>query len=457
MRGRVKNPAAQRLEWSAEPRPDRWVGLMRDRWNTARRDDRSLRFRSQLGLPTDRPIVMTGHQPLMVHPGVLAKYIAASAVADTHGAHASFLVVDQDETDPGAIEIPTRREQGALGRRMVRLLDAAPAGVPAGCVPAQGPLRIENDADDWPFIDAGVRRISGALDAHADASSLAEQSALASFELMRDIGIAGAPLLATRLARTDLFRELVGRMRADPLAFVERYNAAVAAHPGARMAPLIMSLAADRYELPLWALAPNSPRRRVYEEELDCAALDTLAPRALFMTLLVRLVGCDLFIHGAGGWVYDRITEQLARDWLGEELAPMTMATATVTLPLLEAPPPSDADVAHAKWLAHHARHDPAMLGDPGAAKNKSRLLREIESLPRRSPQRAAAFRAMHQSLDAARESHADELHRLRDAARHTERAHDSALIAAERSWAFPLYPDSTLAEFGEKVRSAFV
>jgi hypothetical protein len=449
-------PAAQRFDWTAEPAPELWRGMMRRNWIRAKDDPRAQRFRAQMGLPIDRPIVMTGHQPLMVHPGVLAKYLAASALAARDDAHAAFLVVDQDETDPGAIAIPDRSSEGVLRRRTVRIVAAPPDGVSAGCSPAHHTGVIEPQHSAWPFVAKGLKNIARALDAHATAASLAEQSALASFDLMHPLGIQGSAVLATRLARTDLFRDLIERMQRDPLAFVERYNAAVAAHPDARMAPLLMSIAADRYELPLWALGWNTPRRRVYEDDLADTPIEALAPRALLMTLLVRLAGCDLFIHGAGGWAYDRITERLAREWLGEELAPMCLATATVTLPLLDAPPADEREVARAKWLAHHAAHDPGSLGDEKAAERKSRHVEEIAGLPHGSPDRAAAFRAMHAALAATRDSHREELERLRAHARELEASSEGGSVALDRTWAFPLYPEPLMRELRERIAGDF-
>src|SRR5690606_4565547 len=68
------------------------------------------RLRDQLGLPTDRPIIMSGHQAEWWHPGILAKLFAARALADRIGGVVVWLVADQDDTDPGAIRIPTRRD-----------------------------------------------------------------------------------------------------------------------------------------------------------------------------------------------------------------------------------------------------------------------------------------------------------------------------------------------------------
>lgn len=439
-----------------EPAPagERWRRLLHDRWESTRRDDRAMRFRAQLGLPTDAPIVMTGHQPIVFHPGVLAKYLAAHALAASARAHTAWLVVDQDETDPGLLAIPARDAHGDLMKRESRLLPRPPEGVPAGVVPPAPPAPPSPPElqSEWAFVNDGLARIASAFSAHAGASSLAEQGALAAFDLMRPLGATGLPVLATRLARTDLFRDLADAMRRDPLVFVEAYNRAVDAHPEARVAPLLYSISADRYELPLWRLHAQAPRRRAYAEELDDGPVESFAPRAILMTLLVRLAGCDLFIHGAGGWVYDRICEDLARTWLGETLAPMTLATATRTLPLLDAPPPNAADVANAKWRAHRAAHDPAMLGDEAGARVKRALLAAIASAPRRSPERAAAFRAMHDALADARDAHAPALRRVERAAEDTERAHMQGDVALERAWPFPLYPQDDLFALRDEI-----
>ena len=39
------------------------------------------------------------------------------------------------------------------------------------------------------------------------------------------------------------------------------------------------------------------------------------------MTGLMRLAGCDLFIHGTGGGAYDLVTEEWLGSWMGWTLA----------------------------------------------------------------------------------------------------------------------------------------
>ena len=51
--------------------------------------------RASLQLPTDKPIVIVGHQPTFFHPGILAKFIAANRLAKQIDGVLVFLVVDQ--------------------------------------------------------------------------------------------------------------------------------------------------------------------------------------------------------------------------------------------------------------------------------------------------------------------------------------------------------------------------
>src|SRR5205823_2691827 len=155
--------------------------------------------------------------------------------------------------------------------------------------------------------------------------------------------------------------------------------AAVAWHPTVGIRPLLADEVQDRWELPLWWLPPGREREHVYAEDLGRIPIAELAPKALMMTGLMRLAGCDLFIHGLGaaGLVepgrvvegYDVITGEWLAAWLGPEasIAPIVMVTASFLLPLLDRPLPTLHDSARATWLAHHARHDPIALRDPAA------------------------------------------------------------------------------------------
>lgn len=420
----------------------------------ARSDDAAREVRASLGLPTDRPIVMTGHQAEIWHPGILAKFLAAEVVADTTGAAAAWLVVDQDAGEPGLMRYPTRRRAGEREGR----LEAAqitcppsqrvPGETPTGSMPTLGSPEAFPD-ELAPTIEA--------LAACADASDAAGQVTGALTDLMRTrVGIEPRPWLrATALSRTGLFARWLDRMRSDPAGCVESYNAAAERTPGAGIRPLIARPSADRYELPLWRVRPGEPRTPVYSVMLDDIPIAELAPRAILMTALVRRAACDLFIHGTGGGAYDGVADRWISDWLGETLSPMVVASATCTLDL-GVEDVSDDDVARAAWRAHAARHNPGLIGDDEAARRKRAMLEKVESARAAGEDPTPHYRAMHAALAEARDRHGQDLAAIDREVERLRGQRADAEISAVRTWPFTLYPDATLAELREKIRAAF-
>src|SRR3990172_12985194 len=54
----------------------------------------------------DRLIIVTGHQPAFIHPGVWAKHIVSMRLAKTLGGIALNLIVDQDAPQGATLAIP---------------------------------------------------------------------------------------------------------------------------------------------------------------------------------------------------------------------------------------------------------------------------------------------------------------------------------------------------------------
>ncbi len=448
------------------PAPD-VLSLARTRF--ARLTDDHRRTREQLGLPTDRPIVMSGHQLAVWHPGILAKWLfTAAAGAPEHGLAPAWVWVDQDANAFGDLRYPVvSADTGILAARTWRITPAATGLLPLASAPPfePSPLPAPNDHRfATPDIAPALSRIRGALAAgRAGAASAAEQMHRALLPLLAPLEpTPPRTFFATDLARTDLFASLVARLREDPRACTDAYNAAVAAYPGGHAADVAMLHTGVTHprgpELPLWRIstAPGSPRLKVHAADLDAAPLHELAPRGLLMTGLLRLAACDVFIHGTGGGGpdgYDRITDRWFAHWLGETIAPTAVVTATLTLDLDRFVAGADpAAAAHARWLAHHARHHPGLLGDSAAEDRKRALVREIAALPRHDPRRAKLFREMHALLSAAAAAHADRLHELdRDADLAAARVR-SLPVATDRTWPFPLYPEADLTALRSRV-----
>lgn len=424
-------------------------------WRATRNDKRARRFREQCDLPADRPIVMTGHQPALWHPGVLAKFIACDAAAGALDAAPVWIVPDQDEVDPFALRLPLADAQDRLRSDTRRFAEPTPTGFAACSAPAQRVTPV--DASDAPLesIRSGAQRIANAFAAHDGDPTAARQGQAALRDLISPLVDPAPTLFASDLARTDLFAELLDRMARDPKAVTSAYNAAAESLPQAGVGRLIVNEVTDRYELPLWRVPPGEPRRRVYAHELADIPRTHLAPRALLMTAIVRLAGCDLFIHGTGGGAYDAVTDRWIDAWLAEPLAPVAVVTATLRLPLRsEIPTPEGA--AKVRWAAHHARHDPTLLGDDGAARRKRDAVERIRALRAAGEDPAAVFQDMQRDLRDYREANRERLDELVHAADLAEARLAERDIVADRTWAFPLYGDETLDGLRSDIAGAF-
>lgn len=473
-------------------RPDaaRWPGLVRAAF-AARDRVAAEANRRALGLPADRPIVMSGHQARVWHPGILAKWMASVAAAGAvgEGAAAAWVVVDQDEGDPFEVAFPARLPGGRLARRSWPGRDPL-AGAPAALRPAAGefpapgvepPATVALDC-----VAAGLARVRGALVARAGEPSAARQVARAVADLAAPVSPRGAaPVLvyASDLCRAPLFAALVARMRRDPGGCADAYNRAVAESPGSGVSMLATGDARRGAELPVWRLRPAAGalparRERVYADTIGSAPLEQLAPRALLMTAVLRLACCDLFIHGTGGGGedgggvggatagYDAVMERWLAGWLvegaggggaerGPRLAPAAVVTATLRLPFGIEPATAE-QAARAAWLAHRARHDPALLGDGEADAAKRALVERIAAARRRGEHPRDLFRRLHDLLGRCRERHAERLGRLEaEAGAVRARLRDTAIIN-DRTWPFPFYPDGDLAALRDGIEQSF-
>ena len=427
---------------------DEW--LSRWRPGDAGTDDRGVAFRRELGLPTDRPIVMTGHQPVFWHAGILAKYLAAEVIAERIGGCAVWCVPDQDVVEPGRVRRPVRRVGGVPAHGpglwdvhehdLLRWADGL-GTTPAGARPPGEPIGVAPD---------GFASIVDLLHAHRGEPTAAKQVWSAHKRVLgARMGTTtdASTIFATELGATTLFGRLHEMMRDDPVSCAAAYNAAVSAHPVAGVRELVCG---ERVELPLWHLSRGEPRRVVYADELRDAAPGALAPRGLLFTGMLRAAGCELFLHGTGGGEYDKVTACWFGEWIGEPLAPAGVVSATARLGL-GVPEVDKTDLLGAIWRAHHARHSPGMLGDNRADAEKSAMIRRIRTAAR--GERRALFDELHGLLGRVRTERAEEIAALDREVETIRAALADARIARDREWPWMLHADETLGALRAEIR----
>ncbi|MHC5114768.1 MAG: hypothetical protein ACYTGP_10105 [Planctomycetota bacterium] len=414
--------------------------------------------RHELGLDTTRPIIATGHQTLLWHPGILVKYLAADAVARAEGFATANLIVDQHAGGFGDYEVPVRRRDGALAVRRVELTRPRPE-VPMSlhesfapqAAPALPPSTLAS-------VSEGVRRIEAAIRAHSGAPEAATQMGEALAELMAPWVRPFPAVKASELLETSLAQALLREMTSDPQRCIAAYNEAVASLPEAGIHPLLVR--DDYVELPLWRIRDDGRRMHAYDgdvapEREPGEAPARLMPRALLMTALIRLGMCDLFVHGTGGANYDRAMVRWIESWLGVTPAPVVVASASLRLPLDDADAPAP-DVAAATAEARRIWHDPEpdrRPDAPGPGPIKRDLLRAVAEASRGSASRRQAFFSMHRQLETLRGTHAGHVELWQRRAADARRAEADAAIARRRDWPFALYPREAIDELVAAVR----
>lgn len=439
-----------------EPNPSDWAARALAHWAITLREPKHLAFRAALGLPTDRPIVMSGHQAAFWHMGIVAKVIAADETARRCAAASAWVVVDQDEAEFDLVNLPVRDGAKRLSALSCRLAPQAPKGVASGSLPPFHPKAIRPDISAvfaLPSVAWGAATMTESLLSRQGEQSAAMQVAHAAFDILESVIPSPTLFGATSISNTELFQSLLARMRAHPAALRAAYNDAIARFPQAGLAPLRAEHEA-RIELPIWSLQPGAPRQRVWSSD-PLAPERRLAPKALLLTGLLRLAGCDLFIHGAGGAIYDQATEAWLATWLNARLAPTVMATADVFLPLHEQEVTAR-DVARAQWLAHHARHTPELAQRPDLQAEKSRLVERVRAIREQGADPLPAYRTLHRMLDEYRIAAEPTLARLQSDARETHARFAESAIARDRTWPFPAHDSTALKALAQAIRHAF-
>ncbi len=410
-----------------------------------------------------RPIVATGHQAWLWHPGIASKYFAAAAAAGRFDADPLFLIVDHDPLEALTIQMPVRR--GDLVEPRTIMLAEHDAAIPTGCQPpvdANGAARILVRAAEQfgADLEVDVQPLVSAVEALDDCRTFAEQVWQVLATLLRPYVGDGACVYSSRLARRAGFEELVDQMLADAERCVRCYNRAAEADPAAGVASLIVQ--PHLVELPLWYLQWGRARQRVFADLGDARAvlvlgdgqpiedMSTIAPRALVLSAYMRSCECDLFVHGRGGAAYDRVTEQWWGDWLGQQLSAKAMVSADAHLPI-DAPVADSVEHARAVWRRHHLPHNlDRELGLQGDLVDQKRDSIAHMHDDRDRDRRAASFEHIHQ-INAR--FAADHPARIAEADRDVELTRaglNNARVMQKRDWCFALCPPQTLRELAD-------
>ncbi len=377
----------------------------RDLWLAAENHAQAIGIPAGTQPTQDVPWVITGHQVEFYHPGVWAKVVAADEVARRSGGVAFDLLVDHDVIDHLGFDVPQFDGQSWV-RRQVHYAHA-PAIPADGLTPPSKESFAAWRKEIARYPHAQVNSLNvflSLLDPAAEGNDKRTYTQWLSrarryFEQAHDIHVIHVP--TSGLCGGQAWRHFVAAWISQAPYWVLHYNHHLARYrkkagiknPQHPMPDLERT--GNRYELPFWIYRAGQPRERMYVEdgrviagdqayELDAllAAGYVVRPRALTLTMFVRMFVADVFIHGIGGALYDQITDELINDLFAVQ-PPYGCVSAAWLLPLAQsaiqvpedkkgiAENPARA-VSKLKITRHNATHHPEDFMAPELAAQQS-------------------------------------------------------------------------------------
>jgi hypothetical protein len=96
-----------------------------------------------------------------------------------------------------------------------------------------------------------------------------------------------------------------------------------------------------------------------------------LRPKAVSLTLFVRLYLADWFVHGIGGGLYEPVTDCLIKNYYGIQPLRYGTATCTMTLPLGNNNVSYGEDISLLKQRLHDIEHNPERYMDESILRQK--------------------------------------------------------------------------------------
>lgn len=347
-------------------------------------------------------IVATGHQPEIYHTGVWVKDFLVQRLGRETGATALDVVVDTDGFDSIEVKAPCFTPEVSICRQFLSIgaTDTAfrLAGVPSI---AEMDTFCQAGAEMLASLPApAVRRhFSTFCDAMREVAPRSSNMAeLITAARRRFEAPAGTDYLELPVSEFgEAFLRLVAAVALDAPRFARVYNSQLADYRAltkTRSAAQPFPDLAEKdglFELPFWYL--DSHRRTPLwarplpgggaelssengvltslPDDFDAAVLalvglgkGAIAPKAVMLTLFVRLFVADLFIHGVGGGRYDRVTDGVIKAYFGVEPPHFAVASLTMYLPL-GAHVVTDEEIAEVKEQLNRLEHNPdALLGE---------------------------------------------------------------------------------------------
>lgn len=448
------------------------------------------------------PIIVSGHQPELFHPGVWFKNFALGNLAKSVGGIGIHLLIDSDLCRDVSIRVPTIRHNEPHVEAIA--FDQTQPAMPFEERQVMDHERLRSFTDRfkqtfkakhepllykvWPNVCKAVEQ----------GRTLGEALSQGRHQLELAHGNETLELPFSKVCDTKPFQCFVVEILSRAEEFQTAYNDSLAryrqAHKLRSMAqplPDLATVLSDKQEswieTPFWIWSVKNPTRKalwcqrrdnqllltdqpdgsepsrlelvldIDQPELAMQQLQAcraegikIRSRALATTLYCRHLLADLFLHGIGGAKYDQVTDDLSKQFFG--IAPPPHATLTATVRLFaeepNEPQPSDVIAIQAK-LRSYRYHPERWLDDGRALTEEQQKAVADKQQWIRTAKRVANASERHQAIEQANQLLYDSLLPERIEAEQELASRAKSLRVApyftSREYSFVLFPEAQL------------
>jgi hypothetical protein len=350
-----------------------------------------------------KDIIATGHQATWHHCGIWAKNLATCKFAEVVDGNRLHIVLDHDICDT-ALVLPRQKLDGNwIAERFE--IESEQKSIPLEFrrPPQKNSIKAFVDTiarecegkfcnDIWPgCLGSGVDKIPYF---HSIADLITYFQSMLNFEL----GLNMIYLPISKLSESEAFFDFVISIVLDAFRFTRTYNKAIIKQlrssqinqrntvPRLRLDGTKKSI-----QLPFWLKSPNGERTSLCVsleksnkikigndtdafDKLDSSSqtgktdqlrnilrrLDYhLRPKAVSLTAFIRLYLADWFVHGAGGRLYEPVTDYVIENYFGMRQLKYGVATCTQTLPQLDSADFYTENISQLRHELHNMKHNP--------------------------------------------------------------------------------------------------
>lgn len=297
------------------------------------------------GLKPQHPFLVNGHQVLFFHPGIFSKEVLASKAAQALQGSAISIVLDHDPHDlifmyPEIYSDPENKNSLRIRKKslFLRPLDRtnplnspiSNSDLPDLLDKIADNLKKDFSADSLNFLTENFSIIRDKLEKKQSIQEIITGSRMEIIE--RYLGKI-YPIKVSELVGLRGWKEFCKIICSDIAAFSRAHNESLEeyrkSHGIRNHAQPVPNLKPD--ELPFWTYGQDQNRKKAAPEDAD----KILYPRAITLSIFLRLFFSDVFIHGTGGARYDQVTNSIIKKFFKINAPAFWVKTATLKLPIL--------------------------------------------------------------------------------------------------------------------------